>query len=88
VGDYRYWQARVTWTDYTKLLERVQFVTEPVIAHVRYKALGWLLHHRNVSVPYRTIEKPVGGVPHSIERQGDLVQWQGDADEYITTRDI
>lgn len=87
-GEYRYWQARVTWTDPSLLLERIEFVSaQPIIARVRYSALGWLLHHRNVSAPYRPVEKPVGGVPRSIEQQGDSVQWQGDTDEYITTRD-
>ncbi|GIV18844.1 MAG: hypothetical protein KatS3mg023_0595 [Armatimonadota bacterium] len=87
-GNYRYWQARVTWTDANQLLERVEFVSaEPIIARVRYSALGWLIYHRNVSAPYRPVEKPVGGVPYSIEQQGDSVQWQGDAAEYITTRD-
>lgn len=88
-GSFRYWQARVTWTQPNYLLERIHLRGGNVrIVAVEWAGFGWLLHHRNITSPYSPHEKPVGGVPRSTAvGQGDSVEWSGDDDEYITTRD-
>ncbi|MEJ5251926.1 MAG: hypothetical protein WHX60_08570 [Armatimonadota bacterium] len=58
-GEYRYWQARVTWTDSTRLLERIEFAT-PFLAlefvMLRNRFI-WEAHTNQnpVTVPFRPI---------------------------------
>lgn len=88
VGEYRYWQARVTWTERNRLLERIEFRdASSRISIIEWAGFGWLLHHAGMTPPYRPKEKPLGGVPRSVEIAGDSVDWYDADDEYITTRD-
>jgi hypothetical protein len=81
VGDYRYWQARVTWTDYTKLLERVEFI---VSAHKHILTIPCI--GRNMEIWHAEGDFPRAGVKGvvSLERTPSGDSWVLAAQRLLT----
>lgn len=83
-GEYRYWQARVTWTDPTRLLERIELLTDAqrLMLFRRFRDY-WTIWNTSQGKIVRTDDKAIFGSGTQI--RADDGWHQVSDDERVTT---